>query len=84
MFACRDVRFILSGSDNNTARCSRLFYGYSSERAGLEVVVCIILSEIREIMSMSLSFVVEAVMMLPSRRETIYTGRLPSTNQMSL
>jgi hypothetical protein len=41
-------------------RCSRLFCGYSGERAGLEVVVCIVLSEIREIMSMSLSFLVEA------------------------
>jgi hypothetical protein len=33
---------------------------------------------------MSLSFVVEAVKMLPSRRETIYTGHLPSRIQMSL
>ncbi len=45
----------------------------------MEIVLCTVLNEIREIMSMSLSFVVEAVMMLPSRRETIYTGCLPST-----
>ncbi len=77
---CQDLTTTLPG----LLRCSRLFCGYSGERAALEILVFTVLSEIREIVSMSLSFVVEAVMMLPSRRETIYTGPLPSRIQMSL